>query len=470
MLWPRGEGLEDHDGILVENEASLKEMGKDFFANIYKDEGSTSLDQQLKVISLFPRFIPSEQSSLLSKPVSLHEIELALKAFKKDRSPGPDGWPVEFYLHFFDLLSPILLKVIDQTRVSGFVPPSLNSTFLALIPKKDKPRTFADFRPISLCNLLYKLIAKIIAGRLKPFLDLGISREQFVFLKDRQISEPIGIVQEVLHSIKTKNLCAFILKLDLTKAFDRVDWSYVRLILIQIGIPLLTVNWIMACITSVNFAVLVNGTPSPFFTASRGIRQGYPLSPLLFILVIEGFSLLIRDARNNGLIRGIQISPSLALSHLLFVDDVILMGSGTLLDWSSFEVILETFSKASGMKINVEKSCLLYCNMDNAVQNSFASSMPYRMLPLHSGFTYLGYFLKPLGYRVNDWIWLLQKFEKRISNWTFQYLSLGGRLVLVQSILSSTTTFRCKMRQLLPTARGFFLFNLPKITKFNFFF
>jgi len=77
------------------------------------------------------------------------------------------------------------------------------------------------------------------------------------------------------------------------------------------------------------------------------------------------------------------------------------------------------------MKINVEKSCLLYCNMDNAVQNSFASSMPYRMLPLHSGFTYLGYFLKPLGYRVNDWIWLLQKFEKRISNWTFQFLSLG---------------------------------------------
>ena len=145
MLWPRGEGIEDHDGLLVENEASLKEMGKDFFANIYKDEGSTSLDQQLKVISLFPRFIPSEQSSLLSKPVSLHEIELTLKDFKKDRSPGPDGWPVEFYLHFFDLLSPILLKVIDQTRVSGFVPPSLNSTFLALIPKKYKPHTFANF-------------------------------------------------------------------------------------------------------------------------------------------------------------------------------------------------------------------------------------------------------------------------------------------------------------------------------------
>ena len=94
--------------------------------------------------------------------------------------------------------------------------------FLALIPKKDKPWTFADFRPISLCNLLYKLIAKVIAGRLKPFLDLGISQEQYGFLKDRQISEPIGILQEVLHSVKSKNICAFVLKLDLSKAFDWV--------------------------------------------------------------------------------------------------------------------------------------------------------------------------------------------------------------------------------------------------------
>ena len=102
-------------------------------------------------------------------------------------------------------------------------------------------------------------------------MDSGISQEQFGFLKDRQIFEPIGIVQEVLHSVKTKNLCAFVLKLDLSKAFDRVDWTYVRLILIQIGIPLLTVNWIMGCLSSVNFAVLINGTPSTFFTASRGI-------------------------------------------------------------------------------------------------------------------------------------------------------------------------------------------------------
>ena len=168
--------LVDSDGNIVEDEVSLKELGKAHFANIFKDDGCTSLVHQLKVVSLFPRMIPFEHSSLLSCPVNLEEIEHSLKSFKKDRSPGLDGWLVEFYLHYFDLLGPILLKAIDSTRISGFIPPSLNSTFLALIPKKDKPRNFADFRPNSLCNLLYKLIAKVIAGRLKPFLDLSISQ------------------------------------------------------------------------------------------------------------------------------------------------------------------------------------------------------------------------------------------------------------------------------------------------------
>ena len=120
----------------------------------------------------------------------------------------------------------------------------------------------------------------------------------------------------------------------------------------------------MACLTSTNFDVLINGTPSKFFKASRGIKQGCPLSPLLFILIIEGLSLLIADAREHGLIKGIKISSSLALTHLLFVDDVILLGMGTLTEWMAFEVILSTFCKALGMCISLDKSCFLFNNMD----------------------------------------------------------------------------------------------------------
>ena len=163
----------------------------------------------------------------------------------------------------------------------------------------------------------------------------------------------------------------------------------------------------MVCLSSANFAILVNGTPSWFFAASRGIRQGCPLSPRLFILVIEGLSLLISDAREHGLIRGIKISPSLALTHLLFVDDVILLGSGTWLEWTDFDVILSTFCKASGMCISVDKSCFLFNHVDEDILGGISRVLPYKMEPIVSGFKYLGYFLKPLGYKVSDWNWLI---------------------------------------------------------------
>ena len=305
----------------------------------------------------------------------------------------------------------------------------------------DHPLSFGDYRPISLCNLCYKLISKVAALRLKPFLDSSISSQQFGFLKNRLIHAPVAITQEVIHSVRTKKKSAIILKLDLTKAFDRVNWTYIRLILIQIGVPLVGVNWIMGCITSANFAVLVNGSPSTFFPASRGIRQGCPLSPLLFILVIEGLSLLIEDARRNGLIRGIKISENLSITHLLFVDDVILFGVGTFEDWYTFQIILDKFCDASGMKINLNKSVILHENIEEDMLHRIAGIMPYRFSHLNEGFTYLGFFLKPSGYLIKDWMWLISKFEHRISHWTYRLLTLGGRLVLVRAVLTSLPVY-----------------------------
>ena len=165
------------------------------------------------------------------------------------------------------------------------------------------------------------------------------------------------------------------------------------------------------------------------------------MSPLLFILVIEGLSLLIKDAKVNGRIRGIKISPQLSLTHLLFVDDVIMFGVGSFEEWIAFKVILETFCEASGMRINLDKSCFVHNDLDANLLRSITGLLPYRFEHINNGFKYLGYFVKPSGYLVRDWHWILSKFKKRILHWTNRLLSLGGRLVLIKSVLSSLLVY-----------------------------
>lgn len=144
---------------------------------------------------------------------------------------------MEFYLAFLELLGKDLLAVIEESRITGHIHPPMNFTFIALIPKSDSPSSFNDFRPISLCNCLYKIISKIIANHIQPILSTHISQDQFAFLQHRHIQDAIGIAQEALHSIKLENLMGISLKIDLSKAFDKVTWLYLKMILTHLASP-----------------------------------------------------------------------------------------------------------------------------------------------------------------------------------------------------------------------------------------
>jgi hypothetical protein len=137
----------------------------------------------VSVANLFPHFVTAEDTNLLDSPCMLQEVLGALNSFNKDRSPGPDGWTVEFFLHFFDLVGTDLLDLVEDSRLRGRIIGALNSTFLTLIPKENNPSTFGDYRLIALCNLCYKLITKIIANRIKPILSRTLSGEQLGFFK-----------------------------------------------------------------------------------------------------------------------------------------------------------------------------------------------------------------------------------------------------------------------------------------------
>jgi hypothetical protein len=292
------------------------------------------------------------------------EIWEVLKSFAKDKSPGPDGWMIEFLIHYFDIIGVDLLELVEDSRIRGFVNKSLNTTFLTLIPKVNNPSSFGDFRPIALCNICYKMISKVIANRLKLVLSRSLSEEQLGFLKGRQILDAIGTTQECLHNIKEKKSKALILKLDLKKAYDCINWDFLRMTLLKSGFSFTFTNWILSCVTNTNFVVLINGETSQMFQSGRGLRQGCPLSPLLFILIMEGLSLLLKKGKGEGKLSSVKVSRLVKILHLFFVDDVLLMSKASPVEWLEIKNILSIFCRASGLMINWSKSIFYFAGVN----------------------------------------------------------------------------------------------------------
>jgi len=172
---------------------------------------------------------------------------------------------------------------------------------------------------------------------------------------------------------------------------------------LQIGIPYDIVKWIMSCVTSANYVVLVNGSPTGFFKAKRGLRQGCPMSPLLFLLLIEGLSRMLREARLEGCINGVSISSSLALTHILFMDDIILFGKCDYDEWLQLSKIFKTFCAASGMVINLTKLNFMVHKADDGILLSILDLFPVPHNMIDEGLKYLGYPLKPNCYGTMDW-------------------------------------------------------------------
>jgi hypothetical protein len=369
------------------------------------------------------------------------EIHEVLKGFVKDKSLGPDGWTVKFFIQFFDLVGEDLLEAVEESRQRGEVIRSLNSTFLALIPKVNNPTSFGDYRPIALCNLCYKIIAKLIANRIRPILSRSLSSEKLGFLKGRQILDAIGTAHECLHNIKTKKLKALILKLDLKKAYDCINWDFLRLTLLQTGFGLPTTNWILSCVNTTTYAVLINGESTHFFQSGRGLRQGCPLSPLLFILVMEGLNLSLKKGQAEGKLTGVKVSRLIKILHLLFVDDVLIMSKASIEEWKVIDEILNVFCRATSLVVNLQKSTFHYFGIQQEVIDSFKDIFPYNFVDLSEGFRYLGYFLKSDNYKAEDWRWLISKFEKRLNLWCNRWLSLGGRYVLIKVVLESQPVY-----------------------------
>ena len=311
-------------------------------------------------LASIPQVVTEEMNDILIGDFKAWEVEVALKQMAPLKAPGPDGMPPLFYQNFWDLVSSDVTNTVLHFLNKGSLPNSLNHTFITLIPKTKNSEYVTKFRPISLCNVLYKIFSKVLGNRLKRVMPLIISDHQSAFLKGRLITDNILVAFETFHYMKNHNSrkSGFMaLKLDMSKAYNRVEWSFLRDIMNQMGFNDRWVALVMECVTTVSYSLLVNGEPQGNIKPSRGIRQGKPLSPYLFLLCSEGLHRLIQRAANLGEIKGVSICRNgPKLTHLLFADDSLLFCRATKEDCQKVLEILSSYERVSGQKLNRAKT------------------------------------------------------------------------------------------------------------------
>ena len=204
---------------------------------------------------------------------------------------------------------------------------SLNAMFQVLIPKKGGAEDLRDFRPISLVGGLYKWLAKVLTDRLKLLVGKVVSKAQNAFVEGRQILDAALVANEVINSILKSHEGAVLCKIDIEKTYDHVDWSFLLSVMSMMGFGEKWLRWMQWCIFTTSFYVLVNGTPSGFFQSSRGLRQGDPLSPYLFVIAMEALSYLLRRAVSGGFLLAYKVrgrgGEGAHVSHLLFAHNTL---------------------------------------------------------------------------------------------------------------------------------------------------
>lgn len=372
---------------------------------------------------------PHELSDL-DCPISEEEVWSIIKQLPPDKAPGPDGFTGRFYHTCWGLIKLDLMVAIgavhggDSRKLN-----LLNNAFMVLIPKKANADRLTDFRAISLVHSFAKLVTKILANRLAPKLGNIIAKNQSAFIKGRRIHDNFLMVQHMAKTLHGQKRSSLMLKLDITKAFDSVSWPFLLEILGRFGFGDQWRTTICNLLATSTMRVMLNGEPGPPIAHRHGLRQRDPLSPMLFIMLMDVLTGLFNKVQEQGLL--LPLMPRLFGHRLsIYANDVILFTIPGAPQLHLIKTILGTFGEASGLKVNMRKSQVIpiACSPDQVQQANTTLQCQITQLPCR----YLGLPLAVRKLKIAE-----DRIVDKLPGWKAVLLQCSGWLILVRAVLTA---------------------------------
>ena len=429
-------------------------LQKNFYENLYNcTERSSDFDDFF--LTNLPQ-LNTYNVELTERPLTLEELSYVIKHIKSGKSPGSDGLTSEFYKFFWNDIKFLVFDSLSYANEYGKMSEEQRRAVLRLIPKKDKDVTeLKNWRPISLLNTDYKILAHVLSNRLQHVLPEIISKDQNAYMKGRFIGFNIRTILDIIEITNLTKMETIIAFLDFEKAFDKLNWGFIDKCLSSFGFGATFRKWVSIMYNDISSCVINNGYTTGYFKLKCGIRQGCPLSALLFIIAAETLACSIRKNEN---IHGVTInSKEIKLSQL--ADDTTLF----LNDINSLQIALNTlfmFYKSSGLKLNYTKTEVLsigftYGNKANPFQLKWVKERVYALGT---------WFYKDMTSTITkNHESRFSAFQSILKTWKPRYLSLLGKITIIKSLAISKLNY-CIMT--LPTPEWFVKAVQAEITAF----
>lgn len=420
-------GIRATNGKIIYDSDSIKENFLHFYKQLYSTQNPQELDIKTFLDKISLPTISNFDKECLNAPFTADEVLETIRSLPSGKSPGLDGYTTEFYKAFWPQLRPLFMPMLKDFYEKGELPPSMKRALITLIYKEGKdPLDCASYRPISLLPVDFKIISKLIARRLESLMPKLINPDQSGFTKGRYASDNIRrLINIIDHSTLSKQQVV-ILSLDAEKAFDRVEWPYLIQVLQKFNLGDNCIKWIKSLYNDPQAIIAINGTFTNNFSLTRGCRQGCPLSPFLFNLVIEP---LAETIRTNKEISGIKIKR-LDNRISLYADDILIYLTEPNKSIPPLLENLKRFGSVSGYKVNLQKTGAMMLNSE--MTKELKELSPFEWVP--TGFKYLGVNITP---NLNDlfqinYMPLLDRIKEEMEHWNLLPLSLLGRISTIK--------------------------------------